>query len=328
MKTKIIATISLERSNILRLSAFKGCNLSCVFCFWGDNPPLEKIPFTKDEYAFILSTAIKSGYFPRHMLTGGEPLLLPDQLLQRIVSEVYSHKGKGMIYFTICTNGINLADKAAMLADSGMDNINVSLAETSELGYKAYTRSNYDISLVLQGISEAAARGIKVKVDTAVLKKGNYGIYSYPRMLELYQLVKNAGATSLSLFPVTKTPFNTGTVGNIIVPVSKITSELVRDSRFIMTHSDGVDRFTDNSGFVVSFPYRKAVTQIKCTTDGCAEHCQGDQGSYIEASVFRFCHRIFPQHSNEVDIAEIVHRQDSAALTRLFRFSEEWKGHE
>jgi cyclic pyranopterin phosphate synthase len=100
-------------------------------------------------------------------LTGGEPLVRRDvmTLVQRLGREI----GHGLDELTLTTNGTQLAEHAAALADAGVRRINVSLDTLDRDLFARLTRRDA-LDKVLAGIDAADRAGLKVKINAVALK--------------------------------------------------------------------------------------------------------------------------------------------------------------
>ncbi|MCH3852543.1 radical SAM protein, partial [Campylobacter jejuni] len=98
-------------------------------------------------------------------ITGGEPLLRKD--LSVFIKMINDYKKD--LDLAITTNGFLLKDFAKDLKDAGLKRLNISL-DTLE-SKKAKILAQKDVlDSVLAGIDEALSVGLKVKLNTVVLK--------------------------------------------------------------------------------------------------------------------------------------------------------------
>jgi cyclic pyranopterin phosphate synthase len=99
--------------------------------------------------------------------TGGEPLLYKD--LPELVRAV---KQAGIDNLKITTNGLLLEGLAKPLKDAGITELNVSLdAIDEDVFYKVSRRSG--LNRILKGIDAALAAGIKVKLNSVIMRSLN-----------------------------------------------------------------------------------------------------------------------------------------------------------
>lgn len=155
-----------RKINYLRISVTQRCNFRCLYC-------MPKIPFNHqpkenllsfEELFLFVKVAIDEG-IGKIRITGGEPLLRKD--LSVFIKMINDYKKD--LDLAITTNGFLLKDFAKDLKDAGLKRLNISL-DTLE-SKKAKILAQKDVlDSVLAGIDEALSVGLKVKLNTVVLK--------------------------------------------------------------------------------------------------------------------------------------------------------------
>ncbi|EPN6313362.1 GTP 3',8-cyclase MoaA [Campylobacter coli] len=155
-----------RKINYLRTSVTQRCNFRCLYC-------MPKIPFNHqpkenllsfEELFLFVKVAIDEG-IEKIRITGGEPLLRKD--LSVFIKMINDYKKD--LDLAITTNGFLLKDFAKDLKDAGLKRLNISL-DTLE-SKKAKILAQKDVlDSVLAGIDEALSVGLKVKLNTVVLK--------------------------------------------------------------------------------------------------------------------------------------------------------------
>ncbi|EHU8855994.1 GTP 3',8-cyclase MoaA [Campylobacter coli] len=155
-----------RKINYLRISVTQRCNFRCLYC-------MPKIPFNHqpkenllsfEELFLFVKVAIDEGN-EKIRITGGEPLLRKD--LSVFIKMINDYKKD--LDLAITTNGFLLKDFAKDLKDAGLKRLNISL-DTLE-SKKAKILAQKDVlDSVLAGIDEALSVGLKVKLNTVVLK--------------------------------------------------------------------------------------------------------------------------------------------------------------
>ncbi len=155
-----------RKINYLRISVTQRCNFRCLYC-------MPKIPFNHqpkenllsfEELFLFVKVAIDEG-IEKIRITGGEPLLRKD--LSVFIKMINDYKKD--LDLAITTNGFLLKDFAKDLKDAGLNRLNISL-DTLE-SKKAKILAQKDVlDSVLAGIDEALSVGLKVKLNTVVLK--------------------------------------------------------------------------------------------------------------------------------------------------------------
>lgn len=150
----------------LRISLTDNCNLRCIYCMEEkDNNFLKnEDKLTNDEICKIVCESAKLG-IKKVRFTGGEPLVRKDilELMQRI-NNIPSIKE---IYLT--TNGILLEENLEIFSKSGLKGVNISLDSLNEENFKKLTRLG-DLKKVLSAIDKCISLGIKVKLNTVIIK--------------------------------------------------------------------------------------------------------------------------------------------------------------
>ncbi len=161
----------LRKINYLRVSVTDRCDLRCVYCM------KEKMQFlprkdilTLEEIERICDNFIDLGV-EKIRLTGGEPLVRNGiiKLIQKLNKKKYNTSLKEV---TLTTNGSLLKKYAKQLKQNGVERINVSLDTINPLKYNQITRFG-NIENVFEGINESLKEGIKIKINSVVIKNFN-----------------------------------------------------------------------------------------------------------------------------------------------------------
>ena len=161
----------LRKVNYLRVSVTDRCDLRCVYCM------KEKMQFlprkdilTLEEIERLCDNFIDLGV-EKIRLTGGEPLVRNDiiKLIERLNYKKFT---KNLKEITLTTNGTLLKRYAKHLKENGVERINVSLDTINPEKYNQITRFG-NIENVFDGINEALDKGIKIKINTVVIKDFN-----------------------------------------------------------------------------------------------------------------------------------------------------------
>jgi len=157
----------INRLKYLRVSLLNSCNLNCFYC----RPPQEyneqhhSTNYDKFTSSFKLLHSLGVG---KIRFTGGEPTLykkLPD--LIRFVKKLDSS-----IFTGITTNGVLMRQKARMLADAGLDSVNLSVDTLQkDKFYKITGRNRWQD--VYEGILESIKYIPKVKINTVMIRNVN-----------------------------------------------------------------------------------------------------------------------------------------------------------
>lgn len=157
--------------NYLRISVTDRCNLRCIYCMPADGAcwlPRGDI-LTYEEIYTIVKAAAELG-INKVRLTGGEPLLragLPD--LIEMLAQI-----DGIDDISLTTNGLLLQRYAAQLKSAGLRRVNVSLDTLNQARFEFITRSNNNLSDILEGIERAKSVGLNpVKINVVVMSGVN-----------------------------------------------------------------------------------------------------------------------------------------------------------
>ncbi|EIL2847548.1 GTP 3',8-cyclase MoaA [Campylobacter coli] len=155
-----------RKINYLRISVTQRCNFRCLYC-------MPKIPFNHqpkenllsfEELFLFVKVAIDEG-IEKIRITGGEPLLRKD--LSVFIKMINDYKKD--LDLAITTNGFLLKDFAKDLKDAGLKRLNISLDTLESKKTKILAQKDV-LDSVLAGIDEALSVGLKVKLNTVVLK--------------------------------------------------------------------------------------------------------------------------------------------------------------
>ena len=161
----------LRKVNYLRVSVTDRCDLRCVYCM------KEKMQFlprkdilTLEEIERLCDNFIDLG-IEKIRLTGGEPLVRKDII--KLIEKLNFKKNKtNLKEITLTTNGTLLKKYAKQLKNNGIERINVSLDTINPEKYNKITRFG-NIEKVFDGINESLDEGIKIKINTVVIKDFN-----------------------------------------------------------------------------------------------------------------------------------------------------------
>ena len=157
--------------NYLRLSVTDRCNYRCTYCM----PEKMKFLPKKDLLTFEEMDHLCSLFIARGItnirLSGGEPLVRKGIL--RFISNLSSYIVSGDLNeITLTTNGSQLKSLSEDLFRSGVRRVNVSLDSLSEKKFSKITRRD-DLCNVIEGLEAAKKAGLKIKINTVVIKNKN-----------------------------------------------------------------------------------------------------------------------------------------------------------
>ena len=155
-----------RRISYLRLSVTDRCDLRCRYCMAETMTFLPRSAVLTIEEMGDLAERFVARGIRRIRLTGGEPLVRRgiDMLAGRLGALV----DDGLDELTLTTNGMRLAEHAAMLAAAGVRRVNVSLDTLDAAAFRHITRVG-DLAVALRGIAAARAAGLSVKINMVAL---------------------------------------------------------------------------------------------------------------------------------------------------------------
>ena len=160
-----------RKINYLRFSVTDRCDLRCQYCM----PKKMKFSEKKDsltllEMKKIMEIFISLG-FEKVKITGGEPLVRKDiiKFLEFLNSKL---KQKFLKEISLTTNGNLLETHINSIHKNGVSRINISLDSLINDKYSFITNGG-NLSKVLRGIYSAKNKGIRIKINTVLLKNFN-----------------------------------------------------------------------------------------------------------------------------------------------------------
>ena len=139
----------------LRVSVTDRCNFRCQYCMPADGLPwLDRDEILRfEEIERVVAVLAQMGVTDLR-LTGGEPLVRKE--LHKLVRMLVAIPGIRDIGLT--TNGILLAEQAAVLFDAGLRRLNVSLDTLDPTRFRALTRRD-GVEKVIAGLDVAKRAG-------------------------------------------------------------------------------------------------------------------------------------------------------------------------
>ncbi|GAA7521978.1 GTP 3',8-cyclase MoaA [Helicobacter pylori] len=166
----------------IRVSVTKQCNFRCQYCmpttpsdFFDDE---ELLPL--DNVLEFLKIAIDEGV-KKIRITGGEPLLRKG--LDEFIAKLHAYNKE--VALVLSTNGFLLKKMAKGLKDAGLSRVNVSLDSLKSDRVLKISQKDA-LKNALEGIEESLKVGLKLKLNTVVMKGVNDD-----EILELLECAKN-----------------------------------------------------------------------------------------------------------------------------------------
>lgn len=154
--------------NYLRLSVTDRCDFRCVYCMAEEMVFLPRDELLTLEEMTTIAQAFSELGVSKIRLTGGEPLV------RRNISQLLSNLGEieAIKELTLTTNGSQLTRYVPDLLAAGIKRINVSLDSLKPERFHSLTRTGV-LDTVLDGINSALEAGIRVKLNSVILKNRN-----------------------------------------------------------------------------------------------------------------------------------------------------------
>ncbi|WRB06845.1 GTP 3',8-cyclase MoaA [Helicobacter pylori] len=166
----------------IRVSVIKQCNFRCQYCM-----PTTPLDFFDDEELLpldnvleFLKIAIDEGV-KKIRITGGEPLLRKG--LDEFIAKLHAYNKE--VALVLSTNGFLLKKMAKGLKDAGLSRVNVSLDSLKSDRVLKISQKDA-LKNALEGIEESLKVGLKLKLNTVVMKGVNDD-----EILELLEYAKN-----------------------------------------------------------------------------------------------------------------------------------------
>ncbi|AOE86288.1 GTP 3',8-cyclase MoaA [Pseudomonas sp. TCU-HL1] len=157
-----------RRFRNLRISLTAACNYACTYCV----PDGKRLVAAQDELsaeAMVRGVAylIEAAGIERLRITGGEPLV--SSRLDPFLREVSK---LGLDDISLTTNGQLLSRKLPLLLECGIRRLNISLDTLDAAEFRNIARGG-DLATVLNGVEEARAAGLKIKINMVPLRGKN-----------------------------------------------------------------------------------------------------------------------------------------------------------
>lgn len=266
----------------LRVSVTDRCDLRCVYCMSENMTFLPKAELlTIEELGRLCNCFIRLGV-KKLRLTGGEPLVRREAM--SLIRSLSAHLGTGALQeLTLTTNGTQLVRFAGELAGCGIRRINVSLDSLCPTVFGEITRWG-KLQLVMEGLNAAKAAGIKVKINTVVMKGVNHH--------EVNDLVEWCGGKGFDISFIEVMPM--GDIGQEqrlgqFYPLSMVRADLQKRWTLVPTdyQTGGPARYVDcletgqRIGFITPLTHNfcESCNRVRVTCSGMLYMCLGQQDS-------------------------------------------------
>jgi GTP 3',8-cyclase len=193
----------------LRISVTDKCNMKCIYCM-----PNGNIKWIDDKEILNFKEIVRIVSILTHLgitkirLTGGEPLLRPS--LENLIRDLIKIKNIETISMT--TNGFLLEEKINELKSAGLNSLNISLDTFREERFRTLNGIS-NLNKVLRGIQKASELGLKIKINTVVIRNWNDD--------EIINFVKFAKDTGLTVRFIEFMPLDGSGIWNNNLVVTK-----------------------------------------------------------------------------------------------------------
>ncbi len=151
----------------VRLAVTLRCNFRCFFCHLEGLRRENREEMKPNDYLIVALAARKIGV-RSFKLTGGEPLLRND--IMEVIEAL--EEGHPAAQISITTNGYLLDIYAPRLAEHKISHVNVSLHSLNPRRFSEITGVD-GLERVLRGLRVAAEHGLRLKINTVILRGMN-----------------------------------------------------------------------------------------------------------------------------------------------------------
>ncbi len=258
----------------LRVSITQRCNLNCIYCHEEGEEGNSKREVSLDTIVKTITMATEFGV-KKVKFSGGEPLMRND--FEDIIMALPDLKD-----ISATTNGVLLSKRAASLAESGLDRVNISLPSLNKENYGKITGSPNALPKVLDGIDAAIDAGLTpIKLNMVLLKRLNE--------FEINDAIHFAGGYNGNVILQLIELMNFKNVSQYMVDINSLEKKLESRAAFIKERQmhrrkkyfiDGVEvelvRPIDNSSFCAN------CNRLRLTSTGKLKPCLMRNDNLIE----------------------------------------------
>lgn len=150
----------------LRISVTDRCNFKCQYCMPEHPEWMNKKHLLDFEALYSFCELMVQGGIEHIRITGGEPLMR--QGIVHFIQQLQQLKSQGLKRIAMTSNAHYLKKYAQALKNAGLDDINISLDSLDAAQFQQMTKSS--LAPVLAGIEQALDVGLKVKINTVLMK--------------------------------------------------------------------------------------------------------------------------------------------------------------
>ncbi len=299
----------------LRISVTDRCNFRCRYCMpldqyeWIDRKEI----LSFEEITRLANLFVRLGV-EEIRITGGEPLLRHG--VENLIAQLAQLDGLKDLSLT--TNASLLKEKAALLAQAGLQRINVSLDTINPDKFRMMTRRD-DLANVLEGLSAAALHGLRPIKINSVVERG----INESDIIDMVDFSRNNGY-SVRFIEYMDVGNSNNWVSERMVSKKEIIDRI--HAKFPIEEAGRNDmsapavnyRFLDGAGNVgviasITEPFCRGCTRARLTADGKLVLCLFADQSHDLKKMMR-------SGASDEDLVEAIR---SAWQARTNRYSEE-----
>lgn len=153
----------------LRISVTDRCNFKCVYCMPEHPQWMQKKDLLSFEELYQFCQLMVQQGIEQIRITGGEPLMR--QGVVHFIAQLHKLKPYGLKRIAMTSNAHYLQRYAYDLKQAGLDDINISLDSLNPEQFKQLTQK--ELAPVLAGINAAKQAGLRIKINTVLIKGVN-----------------------------------------------------------------------------------------------------------------------------------------------------------
>ena len=271
-----------RKINYVRVSVTDRCDLRCSYCMpKKHNDFIEKKEILSIDKLKFLSDALINVGINKFRITGGEPLIRKG-ITEYIKFLGNEKKKKRIKEILLTTNGTQLENFVDLLVHNGIKRLNVSLDTLDYYKYNLITNGG-DLNKVLGGLKAASQSGLKIKINTVLLKRVNDD--------EILSLAEWCGENKFNLSFIEVMPIGELSISRHEQYLSVDFAKSLIDKKFGLIDSNyktsgpskyfKCEKLKSTIGFIspISNHFCASCNRLRITSDGRIFPCLGDNGS-------------------------------------------------
>ena len=303
--------------NYLRLSVTDNCNLRCIYCMPENLKNVsDDNNLTINEYYRTVEILAKLG-IQKVRITGGEPLTRKgiDELIGKIntIPEIKE--------IAITTNGILLDTYLDKFIKDGVTSLNISIDSVNKENFNKITRGG-DLYRVTESLKKARDNGIKIKLNTVIIKGSNDHEISD---LVKFAIENNVDIRFIELMPIGCARNLKGMKSQEIIEFLKKNSNIKVEENRIESHKineelrAGPAQYYNISGTATRIGFISPLSscfcdecnRIRVTSDGKMKQCLYYRGNIDLKELFR------NENITDEELIKILERQKTGNMSLM-----------